>query len=179
MNIITKGGREATLCRYTAEFADKLLLYLNGLSGETCRRFGPHAFSEEGIRETFNDLQKVYGFIGLDAESQRIVAYSLIMTGCPEQDNKRYTAYGIHTEELALCTFAPSVADSWQSSGLGSLMFDYIKQEISQYGFNVMILWGGVQASNVRAVNFYTRHGFVAVGGFEHNGNNIDMICYL
>ena len=167
------------MCRHTAAFDDTLLQYLNGLSGETCRRFGPHAFSEEGIRETFNGLQKVYGFIGLDAESRQIVAYSLIMTGCPEQDNKRYAAYSIHTEELALCTFAPSVADSWQSSGLGSLMFDYIKQEINQYGFNAMILWGGVQASNVRAVNFYTKHGFVAIGGFEHNGDNIDMICYL
>ncbi len=167
------------MCRYINEYADKLLQYLNGLSGETYGRFGPHAFSEEGIRETFNGLQKVYGFIGLDAESRQIVAYSLIMTGCPEQDNKRYATYGILKEELALCTFAPSVADSWQSSGLGSLMFDYIKQEINQYRFNAMMLWGGVQASNVRAVNFYTKHGFVAVGGFEHNGNNIDMICYL
>lgn len=165
--------------RYTNEYADKLLQYLNWLSGETCRRFGPHAFSEEGIRQTFYGVRKVYGFIGFDAESRQIVAYSIVMAGCPEQDNERYAAYGIPKEELALCTFAPSVADSWQSSGLGSLMFDYIKQEINQYGFNAMILWGGVQASNVRAVNFYTKHGFVAIGGFEHNGDNIDMICYL
>ncbi|NTW25094.1 MAG: GNAT family N-acetyltransferase, partial [Lentimicrobium sp.] len=142
-------------------------------------RFGPHAFTKDEIHETFNGLTEVHGFIGVDVESGQIIAYALIRDGCLEQDSQRYAAYGIRTEERKVCTFAPSVSDNWQSSGLGSMLFDFVMLEISQYGYSAMILWGGVQASNVRAVNFYTRKGFVAVGGFERNGNNIDMICYL
>lgn len=43
-------------------------------------------------------------------------------------------------------------------------------------GTKRIILWGGVQAGNEKAVSYYLKHGFRTVGQFEHNGNNYDMI---
>lgn len=43
-----------------------------------------------------------------------------------------------------------------------------------------MLLWGGVQATNERAIRYYTRNGFEPVGRFWHNGkDNLDRVKAL
>jgi diamine N-acetyltransferase len=41
------------------------------------------------------------------------------------------------------------------------------------------MLWMGVQATNERAVHFYTKWGFHKVGEFYTDKNNYDMILDL
>ena len=179
MMITTKDHREVEFLRYSNDYSGKLLVYLHGLSMETRNRFGPHSFTEEGIAEVFNGSAEVSGYIATEVGSGQIVAYSLIMTGFLQADRIRYHGYDVQFPGSGVCTFAPSVGDQWQSSGLGSRMFEFIVEEIKQSGFGTIILWGGVQATNLRAVSFYLKHGFVEAGRFFHNGENIDMIKYL
>ena len=78
------------------------------------------------------------------------------------------------------CTLAPSVADAYQSQGLGSLMMQHLLGLLPRLGRQRMLLWGGVRADNPRAVHFYTKFGFQRVGDFEAGGtNNYDMIADL
>lgn len=179
MIITTKDHRKVEFLRYSPGYSGKLLIYLQGLSQETRNRFGPHSFTEEGIAEVFNRSVEISGYIATELGSGQIVAYSLIMTGFLQSDGIRYKLYDVQFPGSGVCTFAPSVGDQWQSSGLGSRMFEFILSEIKKSGFNTMILWGGVQATNFRAVSFYLKHGFVEVGRFFHNGENIDMMRHL
>lgn len=179
MIISTWDQREVQLIRYSPEYRLKLLAYLEGLSPDTRKRFGPHPFTPEGIDEVFNSSQDVHGFIAIDAGTVKLVAYMLVKAGFLESDRTRYKGYDVQFSGSGVCTYAPSVGDQWQSSGLGSGMFEFILGEIKQSGFITMILWGGVQATNIRAVSFYRKHGFVEVGRFFHNGENIDMMRHL
>jgi GNAT superfamily N-acetyltransferase len=179
MNISTRDQRKVKLIRYSSKFRLKLLAYLEGLSPETRSRFGPHPFTPEGIDEVFITKHAVQGFIAIDAHTDEVVAYMLLKAGFLEADGIRYKEYSVQIPETGICTYAPSVADQWQNSGLGSMMLEYILDEIRSSGFKTMILWGGVQASNTRAVSYYLKHGFVEVGWFFHHGENIDMIRHL
>ena len=55
-------------------------------------------------------------------------------------------------------------------------MYKHIENDLRQKGVNRIVLWGGVQATNEKAVNFYKKHGFIELGHFEHNGSNVDMV---
>lgn len=179
MFVLTKNQKQVQLVKYKPVYAGLLLQYLNGLSVESKGRFGPHPFTAKGIEAIFNSSNAVYAFLGLDLQTGEIIAYSLIMEGCTHEDLQRYNAYGICLKSQKICSYAPSVADKWQGSGLGSTMFDFIKREINLQHYNLMILWGGVQSSNARALNYYKKHGFVEAGSFEHNGFNFDMVLKI
>jgi hypothetical protein len=49
----------------------------------------------------------------------------------------------------------------------------YIAREIET---NRIILWGGVQVENKKAVGYYLKNGFSILGQFEYNGANYDMV---
>ena len=157
------------------EDEDKLLAYFAGLSPETRKRFGPHPFDAITIHQicTHPEAENTRRYIAEMLDNTRIIAYMLIKNGVLSQDENRLLSYGISPSGND-CTFAPSVADAFQSSGLGSLMLAYILNTMPP---RRIILWGGVQASNVRAVSYYTKFGFYKVGSFtDHNGENFDMI---
>lgn len=175
MIVFTKDGRKAELMKFKQVYTDPLLGYLVNLSVESKSRFGPHPFTLDGINEVLGSSQEVLGYIATEAGTDRIIAYSLIKTGYLDTDGNRYSGYGLHLTHSDVCTYAPSVADQWQGSGLGSSMFEFILNDIRQSGFRTMILWGGVQASNSRALAFYQQRGFMVAGEFEHKGMNLDM----
>ena len=78
------------------------------------------------------------------------------------------------------CTMAPSVADKWQSRGLGSTFFQYVANQLkTAEKLERIILWGGVQSTNNKAIGFYRKLGFRVLGEFTHNGNNFDMALDL
>ena len=56
-----------------------------------------------------------------------------------------------------------------------------LKQFARQLGRTRMVLWGGTQATNDRAIHFYQKHGFRTVGEFQEppGFNNYDMIMDL
>jgi diamine N-acetyltransferase len=73
------------------------------------------------------------------------------------------------------------VADAWQSSGLGSAMYSVIENDIrNNTAFKFIVLWGGVQAGNKKAIGFYEKHGFEHTGSFWYDGkDNDDMVKKL
>ena len=59
-------------------------------------------------------------------------------------------------------------------------MFDIILADLRKKKYKQVLLWGGVQATNARAVHFYEKHGFKNIGSFWHDGkDNYDMVLDL
>ena len=180
MTLVLKNG--ATCQVRSLETADEasLYAYLNGLSAESRSRFGPHLFDRESIHRICQDLpDDVFRFVAVSPENT-LVAYLLVKRGMLPEDRQRYEALNLFFDEETTCTFAPSVADAWQGSGLGNALFGHVLATLRSHSFRRMVLWGGVQASNQRARNYYTRNGFEAVGHFWHNDkDNVDMVRRL
>ncbi|MFA5973842.1 MAG: GNAT family N-acetyltransferase [Lentimicrobiaceae bacterium] len=179
MIIKTKNNRQVLLRRLTPEDTDKLSEYLQGLSPDTKKRFGPHQFDKQSIIDIFQQSDKYIGYIAQDLETSEIVAYSVIQLGYLEDDSFRLRSYGLTLDCGTDCTFAPSVADKWQSQGIGKGLFKFMFSDLKKLGMKRIILWGGVQSDNIKAVNYYNQNGFRALGQFEHNGQNYDMILEI
>ena len=159
---------------------DNLTEYLNYLSPESKKRFSPHPFTKEAIAELFYNASKYKLFIAIDLENTYIAAYLIVKIGWLDFEQPRLSSYKLKHNAVNCCTIAPSVADSWQDKGLGSNMFYYLKSELySACKITRFFLWGGVKCSNIKAVNFYKKHGFRTIGEFEHEGHNYDMMLDL
>lgn len=176
-NILLKDGSTIKFRLLQQEDAELLYNYLNTLSAESRSRFGPHGFNRETVYNICNNLDadNTQRFIALNGEN--IIAYMLLKKGMIPEDAQRYARYNIFFNEHTTVTYAPSVADEFQNSGLGSKMFSIILEKLKQQGYQKIVLWGGVQATNARAVHFYEKHGFAHVANFWHdNKDNIDMV---
>jgi len=160
--------------------AGSLYQYLNNLSAESQSRFGPHLFDKLTIETICNNLPgDAYRFIAEDV-SQNIIAYMIVKKGMIEADKSRYKLLNIFFDEVKTGTYAPSVADSWQNVGVGNAMFHYVMEDIKNIGFKYLVLWGGVQKTNQRAIHFYRKHSFKQTGTFWHDGkDNLDMYLEL
>lgn len=179
--IVQLKNKQPVLIRLLAkEDKDALYQYLSNLSPESRSRFGPHPFDFQTIETICNNLPAdALRFIAEDNE-HNIIAYMLVKKGMIEADRDRYHQMHIFLDENITGTNAPSVADAWQNSGLGTAMFQYILNYMKNEGYKYVVLWGGVQTLNERAVHFYTKHGFKLLGSFWHDGkDNMDMIKEL
>lgn len=167
-------------CRIlTANDFDPLLHYLDQLSDASKQRFGPHAFNREALSSFYNVDTGLTGYIAEECHSGEIIAYAIIKTGLLQHDKDRLLGYHDAAIHANCCTFAPSVADHWQGRGIGQLLFHYIMKNLEAAGLKQIILWGGVQAANEKAITFYKKLGFVTLGVFEYNGSNFDMLLEL
>ena len=153
--------------------------YLQHLSDETKKRFGPHQFDTESIASFYESQQVYTGYLAIDETTAAIAAYSIVKTGYLAHDNIRLQQYGLILHNNTDCTFAPSVADKWQGHGIGTGLFQFILNDVKNRRIKRIILWGGVQADNDIAVRFYKKNGFITLGGFEYNGMNLDMMLEI
>ena len=175
MIFVAKNKKRVELRKlHPGDFED-LIFYFQNLSDETKSRFGPHNFNLEGLEQLYKGKEKHFGFIAQETDSGNIVAYSVIKKGFLEHDSFRLESYGLKLNQETDCAFAPSVSDVWQGQGVGEALFDFITHELKTEGFARIILWGGVQASNEKALAFYRKLGFTTLGNFEYNGWNYDM----
>lgn len=174
----THDNREAFLRVLTPGDYPLLSHYLENLSEESKRRFGPHPFDLPAVEQFHLSHSDVTGYIATGAGGE-IIAYALIKQGYADGDLPRLTGYGIEPQPATDCSFAPSVADAWQSCGLGTSIFGFIHNDCRHKGFKRMFLWGGVQSTNLKAVRYYGKLGFFTLGQFEHNGPNNDMLLSL
>jgi ribosomal protein S18 acetylase RimI-like enzyme len=157
---------------------DNLVAYLDSLGEESRSRFEPHPFTADEITKLQNNYD-YHLFIAVNLSNTFIAAYTIVKLGWLEYEKKRYTSYGL-TESLRDCTIAPSVADYWQSKGVGSAFFEYVTMQIQQIqNIKRIFLWGGVQITNTKAISFYRKYRFKILGEFEYNGNNNDMMLSL
>ena len=59
-------------------------------------------------------------------------------------------------------------------------MYKQSMSDLKRKGYKNLVLWGGVQATNYRAVHFYKKLGFQTIGSFWHDGkDNFDMVLPL
>src|SRR5262249_19237875 len=140
------------------------------LSAETRSRYKPHRFDQQTVDAIcatldHRDILRLVATVP-GAGGERIIAYMLLKLGVWEEDRRRYQALGISLDPDRDGTFAPSVADDYQNQGLGSQMLRHILHLAPKLGRRRLVLWYGVQATNDRAVHFYSRSGFRKVGEF-------------
>jgi ribosomal protein S18 acetylase RimI-like enzyme len=158
---------------------ENLLNYLNGLSAESKKRFEPHPFDRESVLQLMNNNLTYFMYSAKETSNQQIVAYAIIKRGWLDFEHQRLKSYGLSPTESDF-TIAPSVADLWQSKGLGNSFMQYIITQMEKvHGAQRIILWGGVQSDNIKAVRLYQKSGFRTLGFFEYNGKNQDMILEL
>lgn len=179
MNIETKSGKQIKLRKLNLADFDSLSAYLQGLNDDTRRRFGPHAYDRAAIEAFYGMHDTLEGYVAIDLLTDRIVAYSAVKIGFWQHDSMRLQSYGLVLDNLHDAMFAPSVADEWQGCGVGNAMLSFIKNDLMQRGVYRVILWGGVQRDNDKAVNYYLRNGFKILGEFEYYGWNLDMALEL
>jgi len=174
--IKAKNSKLVCLRRLDSNDLDDLFDYLQNLSAETKKRFGPHNFDKQSIINFYKYAETHWGYVAHDIETKEIIAYSIIKIGYLEHDKSRLQSYGLILDNKTDCTFAPSVQDLWQSCGIGNQLFLFILSDLKKNGIKRIILWGGVQLDNERAVNFYQKNDFIVLGQFTYNGENYDMI---
>jgi diamine N-acetyltransferase len=176
-------GEQATLRPLQPDDALRLGAYFTALSAETRSRYGPHPFDQttaDAICAALEpaDILRMVATVPHHGE-ERIIAYFLLKHGLWENDRERYNRLGIPLDTETDSTLAPSVADDYQDQGVGSLMIRHVLRVAAMLSRQRLVLWGGVQATNVRAIHFYTKSGFIKVGEFYTNMNNHDMILSL
>ena len=154
--------------------------YLYGLSHESQNRFGPHSYDVSSIEEFYStNSRKLDGYITIQTATGKVIGYSLLKYGLLDYERSRLEEYGLRLNAFADATYAPSVADEWQQFGIGFENFKMIAAVCKDKKIDRLFLWGGVQAGNERAVNFYKRNGFVELGRFQYKGDNIDMMLLV
>ena len=179
--ITLKNDASVTIRLLQKDDEERLFSYFSELSAESKSRFGPHLFDRDTVRFIVNEQgSDIFRYVALD-EEQEIVAYMLIKRGMLEGEQYRLRQNNAAFEESLFCTYAPSVVDAWHSSGLGSAMYRVIEQDIRKnMPYRFIILWGGVQATNAKAIGLYHKQGFQQVGSFWYDGkDNHDMIKNL
>lgn len=178
MIIQTKNQKEVLLRKLGWDEYGPLYDYLHQLSPDLKKRFGPHFFDLQSIIDFYKSPTHL-GFVAEDVANSKIIGYAILKTGYLKHDQERLESYGLSLSKTTDCTFAPSVADNWQALGVGYNLFRFIVTELKKMNIERIILWGGVQADNEQAIEFYKRLGFKTVGEFEHHGLNYDMTLDL
>lgn len=179
MIITTRNNQQVLLRRLTVDDIDLLFNYLQQLSEATKKRFGPHPFDKQSVVDFYQEAGSHRGYVALSSDQPAIIAYSIIKPGFLEHDSIRLQSYGLQLNGQTDCTFAPSVADQWQSCGIGNSLFHFMISDLKTLAITRIILWGGVQKDNEKAVNYYRKNGFKTLGQFEYQGVNYDMILDL
>lgn len=179
MIIEIKDKSNLLLEQLNAAHLNSLVYYLENLSELTKKRFAPHFFDKQAITAFYQKSANHWGYIAQTINTHEIVAYCIIKLGYVEGDYHRFQSYGVNPNYLTDCQFAPSVADEWQNAGVGYKLYQFILPFLKARGIKRIALWGGVQADNEKAINFYQKNDFKTLGQFWHNGNNIDMMASI
>jgi diamine N-acetyltransferase len=155
--------------------------YFEALSAETLNRFQPHSLDKSTIEQICQNPTEGYcRLVAFSPAQAQIIAYFLVFWGVLPKDQARYEALGIALKPDTDCTFAPSVADNYQNQKLGSLLMPILLKICHLADYQRIILWGGVQAENPRALRFYQKFGFTTIGSFQNkNSHNWDMYYTL
>ncbi len=178
MTILTKQNKPVTLQKFSKNDLESLLHYLQQLSAATARHFQPHPFYREAVIG-FYDEPEHEAWIAIDPSTNNIIAYTVVKKGYLQHDYPRLQQYGATIAYNECYSIAPSVTDAWQSVGVGQIVFDHVLDELKKRNAKQLILWGGVQLDNTKAIRFYYKNGFRSLGHFQYNGLNEDMMLTL
>ena len=180
-HIILPSGESIIIRLLEPTDATKLTAYFNGLSEQTKQYFAPHSFIEETVRHICKTLNpnEIVRLVAVSADGQKIIAYLLLLAGATPSDMARYQSLGITLTTEIDYSIAPSITDAYQSRGLGNHLMKKALAIARAMQKQRIILWGGVQDRNRRAMQYYQKYGFVQVGQFENEVLNYDMYLSL
>lgn len=152
----------------------RLSAYFDALSAETRRRFQPHPLTLEVARslcavEDSGTLRFVIESAG------RIIGYFILEPAVSVHETERYSHFGIQLKSGRDYMFAPSVSDDFQNKGIASLAMPHLIKLARESGAKSLVLMGGTQATNARAIAFYEKFGFGRYGGYPTEVFNHDM----
>lgn len=171
--------KENTLLRLLdTKDIEALSAYFNGFSDDTKRRFQPHPFTPEVIQKICQHPDPNVQRYVLVREEQ-IIGYFILGNRVSQHEQDRYQAQGIVLEVKKDFRFAPSISDAFQNEGLASAVMPHLIDVAKQAGARSLVLMGGVQATNPRAIAFYEKFGFVRHGGYQTDVYNHDMRLVL
>ncbi|MEM7550328.1 MAG: GNAT family N-acetyltransferase [Bacteroidota bacterium] len=161
------------------EDSNSLHRYFEDLSPETKGYFAPHPFDFDTITSICNENYKDY-LAFVCTKDDQIAGYTVVKRSLSESESDRVFKYPALIDTETDYLLAPSVADAFQSQGIGSTLFHFVETELMKLGARKIVLWGGVQKRNQRAVQYYLKNGFETFGAFHSNGlNNLDMLKHL
>lgn len=180
-HVMLPSGESITIRLLEPTDAPKLTAYFNGLSEQTKSYFAPHSFIEETVRHICKTLNpsEIVRLVATSANDQKIIAYTLLLSGATPSDMARYEALSMPIDTETDYSIAPSIADAYQSRGLGNHLMSKALAVARVMNKQRIILWGGVQSRNERAFRYYQKYGFVQVGQFENEVLNYDMCLSL
>lgn len=169
---------EIVLRALTAADAQALADYFDCLSPESRGRFQPHPLTREAARAICADPAPSAIRTVLESRG-RIVGYFIMERALSVHEADRYRPFGIVLEPGQDLLFAPSVADAYQGLGLASLAMPHLLDLARRAGARSLVLMGGTQETNPRAIAFYEKHGFQPFGGYRTEVYNRDMRLIL
>lgn len=152
--------------------------YFLALSAESKRRFQPHPLTRASAAELCAVHNPAVRRLVLRTGG-RIVGYFILDPTVGADELTRYAALGITLESGRDWLFAPSVADSHQNHGLASKSMPHLIAVARQAGARSLVLMGGTQGTNARAIAFYEKSGFRRCGGYQTDQWNHDMRLLL
>lgn len=179
--VTLRDGRTAVVRPLQRDDVEALTAYFCSLSEETRRRYGPHPFDRptaERFCAAWDDPQttRFLAVLNDGAADAEIIAYMILTREIWGDDVGRY---GERLDLAHAACLAPSVADAYQSQGIGGQMARQVLAWARAAGLRQVILMGGVQAPNERAYRLYESLGFRRAGEFwTRNGEllNYDMM---
>ena len=180
-----ESGMSFTLRPLAQTDAKRLGDYFDNLSPQTKNYFQPHALDAATAKRICVGLNHADALrmvaLAKRGEGEQIVGYFVMPMALADHDRERLSSYGVSLDWERTCGFAPSVANSMQSRGVGSLVFPEIAKSLVSAGKRHIVLLGGTQENNARALHYYQKHGFQRAGEFEHppGVKNVDMVLTL
>ncbi|GAA5215187.1 GNAT family N-acetyltransferase [Corallincola platygyrae] len=179
-SIQLRNGEVVCLRLLSADDGESLGRYFDALGEETRRRFGPHPLNAEYARELVSRSQDSAKRLVVSNASGEVKGYFILECEHFPHECERFSAQGIELTPGRDVSFAPSVADDMQSQGLASAVMPLVIEYVKSLGASSLVLMGGVQATNERAVGFYRKFGFEPFGGYQTDVFNQDMrLCIL
>lgn len=152
--------------------------YFLALSAESKRRFQPHPLTQASAAELCAARHPAVRRLVLRAGGQ-IIGYFILDPTVGVDELTRYAALGIPLTSGRDWLFAPSVADSHQNQGLASKAMPHLVALARHAGARSLVLMGGTQGTNARAIAFYEKSGFRRCGGYQTDQWNHDMRLLL
>ena len=152
-----------------------LVSFYQQLQETTRRLYAPHSMDRESLQQQITDPAHL---MLLSFVEDELAGYQVFLKGTFPWERDRFTQYGI-TLNQHTASYAPVLGDPFQGRRLGAKMLEQALPLLKAAGITQLILWGGVQCANIRAVNFYLKNGFRIVGYFDWEGANYDMISTI